>query len=399
MVAVQRVGAGAKATWTVVGEDHLPVAPVEEFLEFMRVGRDASPHTVRAYATALAGLWGYLSHARLAWDELSLPELTGYLRALRAGEEGGLRRLEAATGSSGQRRSEATVATRWAAVSSFYRYHAEVHQVPVGEKLYRSARHGGRSRYVPALAHTYRGPRQVPVMRVRCETGRPVPLLTPAQVAAILDDCARFDPASGSWVGSVRDRLIFATMAETGLRLGECLSLRHGDWHVGQGSTPFLEVVPATDHPHRMRAKSGRFRRVYVSDDLERLYSEYLWCLVDAGATDEIDDLDGHWVFVNLSRGQRFSALRPESVYAKVRAIKAHLGPAVPADWSPHWFRHTHASALLLAGTPPHVVMRRLGHADIQTTLGLYGWVTEDAELRALAGWSSLCPPKVSTDE
>jgi site-specific recombinase XerC len=65
MVAVQRVGAGAKATWTVVGEDHLPVAPVEEFLEFMRVGRDASPHTVRAYATALAGLWGYLSHARL----------------------------------------------------------------------------------------------------------------------------------------------------------------------------------------------------------------------------------------------------------------------------------------------------------------------------------------------
>jgi len=57
------------------------------------------------------------------------------------------------------------VVTRWAAISSFYRYHAEVHQVPVGEKLYRSARHGRRSRYVPALAHTYRGPRQVPVMR------------------------------------------------------------------------------------------------------------------------------------------------------------------------------------------------------------------------------------------
>jgi hypothetical protein len=86
-----------------------------------------------------------VARAVAPWDELSLPELTGYLRALRAGEEGGLRRLEAATGSSGQRRSEATVATRWAAVSSFYRYHAEVHQVPVGEKLYRSARYGGPS--------------------------------------------------------------------------------------------------------------------------------------------------------------------------------------------------------------------------------------------------------------
>lgn len=35
--------------------------------------------------------------------------------------------------------------------------------------------------------------------------------------------------------------------------------------------------------------------------------------------------------------------------------------------------------------------MRRLGHADIQTTLNLYGWVTEDAELRALADWRSFC--------
>ncbi len=33
--------------------------------------------------------------------------------------------------------------------------------------------------------------------------------------------------------------------------------------------------------------------------------------------------------------------------------------------------------------------MRRLGHADIQTTLNLYGWVSEDAELRALADWRS----------
>ena len=53
------------------------------------------------------------------------------------------------------------------------------------------------------------------------------------------------------------------------------------------------------------------------------------------------------------------------------------------------WLRHTHASALLLAGVPLHVVSRRLGHADVQTTMDLYGWVTEDAELRAVAGWRS----------
>ena len=37
---------------------------------------------------------------------------------------------------------------------------------------------------------------------------------------------------------------------------------------------------------------------------------------------------------------------------------------SLPPDWSPHWLRHTHATALLLAGVPEHVVMRRLGHAQ-----------------------------------
>ena len=50
---------------------------------------------------------------------------------------------------------------------------------------------------------------------------------------------------------------------------------------------------------------------------------------------------------------------------------------------------HTHATALLLAGISEHVVMRRLGHADVQTTLSTYGWVTADAEMRTLAEWKN----------
>ena len=52
--------------------------------------------------------------------------------------------------------------------------------------------------------------------------------------------------------------------------------------------------------------------------------------------------------------------------------------------------RHSHATALLLSGVPVHVVSRRLGHADVQTTLSTYAHVTEDAELRAVADWAKL---------
>ena len=102
-------------------------------------------------------------------------------------------------------------------------------------------------------------------------------------------------------------------------------------------------------------------------------------------------DLDGHFVFVNLDRGQRLAPLRPETVYDLVTTPKRRLGAEVPRGWTPHWFRHSHASALLLSGAREHVVMRRLGHEDIQTTLNLYGWVNDDAELAALAHWRSYC--------
>lgn len=51
--------------------------------------------------------------------------------------------------------------------------------------------------------------------------------------------------------------------------------------------------------------------------------------------------------------------------------------------------RHSHATALLLSGTPEWVVSRRMGHAHVQTTLDLYGWVSEDDALRAAANWKS----------
>jgi integrase len=51
--------------------------------------------------------------------------------------------------------------------------------------------------------------------------------------------------------------------------------------------------------------------------------------------------------------------------------------------------RHSHATALLLSGVPVHVVSRRLGHSDVQTTLNTYAHVTEDAEMRAAADWKA----------
>lgn len=370
-------------TWTVLGADHLPVEPVEEFLEHHRV-IGSSPNTVRSYARGMGLWWSFLDGSGVRWDEPTVASVTGFVSWLRAGARPPLAPVVALPIAHAPRAgsSDSTIQSRLSAVSAFYRYHESASGLSVPWVAA-----DGRSRYRPFLAHlSGRRVRRPVLVRLRRPVMGPAPTFTPAQVELILDACATPNARTGDWDGSLRDRLLFALLAESGLRLGEALGLRHSDWSAGRGRTPFIQVVPR-DNPHGVRVKGMRYRRVFVSDALERLYGDYVWQVSEAAADHGVDLADDWYVFVNLAREPLFSPTRPESVYDVVRRLKRCLGDRVPARWTPHWFRHTHATALLLNGTPHHVVMRRLGHADIQTTMSLYGWVTEEAEMRSLADW------------
>jgi integrase len=375
---------GGERTWTVLDGEHRVVAAAEEYLEYLRMlGR--SPNTVKSYARALALWWQFLDVYELAWDAVAIEDLGRFLGWLRSGDEPGLASIERRPA----RFSEGTVALRLQAVCSLYRYH-HFNGVEAASRLYERV-FTGRHAYKPMLEHLARR-RGYERRVVRVSRPRPAtpPTLTPEQVGLILDACARWDPAARGWRGSVRDRLLWALLAESGMRLGEALALQHRDWHTGLGDTPFVEVVPRDDHPHGLRVKNGGYRRIYISDELDRLYGEYLWRLCDAGADIAVGDLDSWWVFVNLAREPRFAPMRAETVAWQVRRLRRVLEGRVPAAFTPHWLRHTHATALLLSGIAEHVVSRRLGHLDIQTTQNLYGWVSEDAEQRTVAQWQQL---------
>lgn len=385
--AIQRITVDGAASYTVIGTDYLPIPAVDEYLRFL--GDDgASPNTARAYATGLAAWFRYLHLTGQPWDGFAPAVFGGFLSWLRTGDLPDTARI----GPGRTLLKPATVQLRSAAVLAFYRWQAAAHGLtgPYAA-LYTPLAKRGRRPYVPFLDGIARGPvGDRPQYNVRSGPRRRTPVLEPEQVRAILDTCSTQRP-DGSWSGStaaLRNRFLFATLAETGMRLGEALALRHSDIHLGKGATPAIDVTPRQDHPHGARAKSGQPRRMYVGDDLEALYAAYVWSLVDAQIDMVVPDLPNHFVFVNAtSAGPQFAPMRPETVYAAVRSVTRRAAGQIPEQWTPHWLRHTHATALLLSGCPPHVVMRRLGHLDVQTTLSVYGWVTDDAELRAVADW------------
>lgn len=364
----------------MLGTDHRVVDPAERYLEFLR-GQRSSPNTVKSYARALALWWQYLDAFGLRWDAVTVENFGAFLTWLRTGDGPEVVSIERRPA----RFAESTIAARLRAVISCYDFHL-LNGVDVGLSLHRITHRGGR--YKPLLENVARrtGRRQA-VVRVRERRRAAPPVLTPGQIEGICDACANWDAETREWSGSVRNRLLWLLLAETGLRLGEALGLQHRDWHTGRGDTPFIEVVDR-EHPHGVRAKSG-YRRLYVSDELDRLYGEHVWRLCETGADLATGDFDATYVFVNLDRDPKFAPWRPESVYDLVDRLRRQLAGQVPPTWTPHWMRHSHATALLLSGVPVHVVSRRLGHSDVQTTLNTYAHVTEDAEMRAAADWKA----------
>jgi integrase len=397
--------ASGERTWSVIDEKYATVSPVEVWLEAHR--HLWSPNTVRGYATALAQWWTFLEQRGQVegWGEVGVPAVTAFVSWQRNGRAttGSVSSAWAASAvmesasvgsvSVSAGLSDRTVAARLAAVVSFYRWQKAVFDVGVADRLLRGSLRRASGRELLAHLDRRSGSRGEPgwggrssLVRVRpARSGRP-PLLLPEHVQAVLDGCAVLDRGTGFWRGNLRDRLLFAVLAESGMRLGEVLGLRISDFVMGRGGTPFVEVVPRADNPNGARVKMMRPRRVYVGTDLERLFVDYLAEL--ACRADELGVVLSPQgpLLVNLTREPLLGMLREGTVRDKVGALRRRgIGPP---GWTPHWFRHTHATALLLAGTPDWVVSRRLGHAHVQTTLDLYGWVGEDAGLQAAANWS-----------
>ncbi|MFI5753496.1 tyrosine-type recombinase/integrase [Streptomyces sp. NPDC051644] len=367
----------------MIDEKYRTVVPVEDWLEAHR--RLWSPNTVRGYATSLAQWWTFLEQRDETgrWGDLGVPAVAGFLSWLRNG-----RTVEHTLVEPEQVPESGTLEARLAALISFYRWQEAVFSVPVAGRLLRGAPRRAPARGLLAHLDARTAPAPSSLVRVRRQRhrGRP-PLLLPGEIQAILDGCAMPDVTVGDWNGNLRDRLLFALLAETGMRLGESLGLRICDFVMGRGSTPYVEVVPREDNANGARVKMMRPRRVYVGCDLERLFADYLTHLACRAAGFGIEIDAGSPLLVNLERPPLLAALREGTVRDKVSALrKKRIGPA---SWTPHWFRHSHATALLLAGTPEWVVSRRLGHAHVQTTLDLYGWVREDEALRAAANWKS----------
>lgn len=343
-------------SWTVVDDALAPVEPVERFLAHL-AAIERSPNTVRAYAHGLRLWWEFLGARRVAWSAAGIEDVAEFVRWLRAPADNVV-----VLHADAARRCAATVNRHLAAVFGFYDFHTRSGVELAGSLI--AWRRVPRGSYKPFLHHVTKG-RPVSTRPVKLRVPRRLPqTLTVEQVSVILGACDH-----------LRDRLLFALLAETGMRVGQALGLRHADFVSRRRE---VSIVPRADNANGARAKTTTVTVLPVSVPLVRLYSDYMHR--------EYGELDCDYVFVNLWSPPVGAPLRYQAVAKLVARLREQTGLA----FTPHLLRHTRATEWIRAGVPLEVVSRLLTHRSVATTSDTYVHLeVEDvrAELVKAGAW------------
>ena len=348
-------------SWTVLDDDGVPVESIETFLAFLSAV-ERSPNTQKAYATSLKLWFEFLAAIETRFDAAGPDEVARFVSWLRAPAPNVVVLAEGVA-----KRAPATVNRHLAAVFAFYEHHARSGG-DLAERL-TAWRAAGRRSYKPFLHHATRG-KPVAVRLVKLRVPRRTPrTLTTGEVLAVIDACDH-----------LRDKFLITLLAETGMRVGQALGLRHGDV-VSRDRE--LRIVPRADNANRARAKTPSPATIPISVALVRLYSEYLHT--------EYGDLDSDYVFVNLWSRPRGRPMTYDGVAKLVAVLRRRSG----VEFTLHMLRHTAATEMIRAGVAIEVVAKLLTHrsstttsqtyvhldvADVRDALGRAGWVGEEPQ-------------------
>jgi len=193
--------------------------------------------------------------------------------------------------------------------------------------------------------------------------------------------------------GTSSDLLAFVALY-TGARLGELLALRWQDFDAEKQVLYIRRTVveplkgPDDDGKPWYSFKPPKSLSGRRAIDLDAATVERLNAHRKAQASHRLALPKGAWadldlVFCNaVGIPQRPS--RASRTFSK-RAVAAGV-----TGFRFHDLRHTHATLLLMAGVPPHVVSKRLGHADVGFTLRTYADVLPSQARDAADAFASL---------
>ncbi|MBU7319530.1 tyrosine-type recombinase/integrase [Paenibacillus oleatilyticus] len=336
-VSVPGFNGESKTRYMLLDSDGSPVIPVIKYLKYLDdIGR--APNTLKAYCYHLKLYFEYLNETNQSYTNVNLRLLAQFIGWLRNPYKTDKVSPIIPVVS---KRSESTVNAIITCVVGFYDFLMrtdEINQDILKDVTKDSSRRGVT--FKPFLYHITKGKKIAKnILKVK-PPRRTVKILTQAQIQNIHNICS-----------NIRDKLLIHVLYEGGLRIGEALALWIEDFNISRNSIKVRDS----------KSKAGEGRIVYVTENTMNLFQEYIFDIHAA-------DFDTNFVFINLTGPNKGEPLKDWAVRSFVKRIKKKSD----IDFTPHMLRHTFATELHKNGVDVAILRELLGHAHVQTTIGLY---------------------------
>lgn len=164
---------------------------------------------------------------------------------------------------------------------------------------------------------------------------------------------------------NIRDYLLLYLLFETGMRIGEALSLWLEDFDIS-GCTISIHDRGELENLSEIKTVSSP-RKLDCTQDLMEVFTEYVCFFHTEG-------IKTNHVFIKMMGKNAGKAMDYTDVDNLFRKLRKKTGIYI----TPHMFRHTSLSLLNSAGWEPEFLRIRAGHKNIYTTMNTYVHPSDD---------------------
>lgn len=332
----------------LVDDSGLPIIPVAKYLKYID-NSEKSFNTQKTYCYSLKLYFEYLQEINVDYRNVNINILSDFVGWLRNPYENNkvvnLKPTKA-------KRTEKTINLTITVVTNFYDYLYRTEEIDnnMFDKLMKQVFTGGHKHYKDFLYHVNKDkPTSKNILKIK-EPRRKIKTLTKEEIQKVYNATT-----------NIRDEFLIKLLYETGIRIGEALSLFIEDIIFDHNKGHRIKLVDRGELSNGAMLKTGE-REIHISQELIDLFDDYAYDVLD-----ELE-IDTNFVFVKLRGENKGQPLEYPDVSDLFKRLKKKTGIDVHA----HLLRHTHATIYYQTTKDIKQVQERLGHSQIQTTMNMY---------------------------
>lgn len=333
-----------KERYYVADNRGIPIEPVLKFIKFKdNIGY--AKNTLKQYASSLKLYYEYLEEINKIDTDITIDDLSLFVNWLQVKKIN-----KKIVNYEKQTRSNKTINITVSNVLVYYDYllRQDKYSNNISERLKKFLSTPNRNFKGFLYGIAYENKKITSNILKLKEPVKEVKTLKKEEVIELIDNTTNF-----------RDRFLLTLLYETGVRIGEALSLWLEDIDI---SNNVLEIKDRGNLENNAEIKTVTSpRKVDISQNIVDMYMEYINKYHD-------EKVETNHIFIKIAGNKKSFAMDYVDVDNLIRNLRNKTNIYV----TPHMFRHTSITILRMAGWKPECLRVRVGHKNIYTTLNIY---------------------------